>query len=83
MLNNAGYTLIGTAEEASIAEVRAVFDPNYFGMLRVIKAALPLVRAQGSGRIIGVSSSLAVAAMPLIGFYCATENGPSRRSTKA
>ncbi len=73
VLNNAGYTLIGTAEEASEEDVRALFDTNYFGTLRVIKAALPLLRAQGTGHIVGVSSSLGIAALPLIGFYCTTK----------
>lgn len=73
VLNNAGYSLVGTVEEASEAEVRAVFDTNYFGTLRVIQAALPLLRQQGSGHILGVSSTLGLVAMPLIGFYCATK----------
>ena len=73
VLNNAGYSLVGTVEEASEADVHAVFDANYFGALRVIQAALPLLRQQGSGHIIGVSSTLGHVAMPLIGFYCATK----------
>ena len=73
VLNNAGYSLVGTVEEASEAEVRAVFDTNYFGTLRVIQAALPLLRQQGSGHILGVSSTLGLVALPLIGFYCATK----------
>ena len=73
VLNNAGYSLVGTVEEASEAEVRAVFDTNYFGTLRVIQAALPLLRKQGSGHIVGVSSGLGIITMPLIGFYCATK----------
>jgi len=40
---NAGYSLVGTVEDASEADVRAVFDTNYFGTLRVIQAALPLL----------------------------------------
>ena len=73
VLNNAGYSLVGTVEEASEADVRAVFDANFFGTLRVIQAALPLLRQQGSGHIVGVSSGLGIVAMPLIGFYCATK----------
>jgi len=73
VLNNAGYTLVGTAEEAREDDVRDLFDTNYFGMLRVIQAALPLLRQQGSGHILGVSSSLGIEAMPLIGFYCASK----------
>jgi NAD(P)-dependent dehydrogenase (short-subunit alcohol dehydrogenase family) len=73
VLNNAGYSLVGTTEEASEDDVRAVFDANYFGTLRVIQAALPLLRQQGSGHILGVSSTLGIIAMPLIGFYSATK----------
>ncbi len=73
VLNNAGYSLVGTVEEASEADVRAEFDTNYFGTLRVIQAALPLLRQQGSGHIVGVSSTLGHVAMPLIGFYCASK----------
>jgi NAD(P)-dependent dehydrogenase (short-subunit alcohol dehydrogenase family) len=73
VLNNAGYSLVGTVEEASEIDVRALFDTNYFCMLNVIKAALPLLRAQGEGHILGVSSSMGIVAMPLIGFYCASK----------
>lgn len=73
VLNNAGYSLVGTVEEASEADVRAVFDTNFFGTLRVIQAALPLLRRQGSGHILGVSSSFGIVTMPLLGFYCATK----------
>ena len=73
ILNNAGYSLVGTIEEASETDVRAVFDANFFGMLRVIRAALPLLRKQGTGHILSVSSTLGIAAMPLIGFYCSTK----------
>ena len=73
VVNNAGYSLVGTVEEASEADVHAEFDTNYFGTLRVIQAALPLLRQQGSGHIVGVSSTLGHVAMPLIGMYCATK----------
>jgi Short-chain alcohol dehydrogenase of unknown specificity len=73
VLNNAGYTLVGTAEEADESDVRELFDANYFGTLRVIQAALPLLRQQGSGHILGVSSAMGIVAAPLIGFYCASK----------
>jgi NAD(P)-dependent dehydrogenase (short-subunit alcohol dehydrogenase family) len=73
ILNNAGYSLVGMIEEGTEAEVRALFDTNYFGTLRVIQAALPLLRKQGSGHILGVSSGLGITAIPLLGFYCATK----------
>ncbi|WP_336785027.1 SDR family NAD(P)-dependent oxidoreductase [Paenibacillus sp. MMO-177] len=73
VLNNAGYTLVGTTEEAGESDVRELFDANYFGTLRVIQAALPLLRLQGSGHILGVSSAMGIVAAPLIGFYCASK----------
>src|SRR6185437_317769 len=73
VLNNAGYSLAGMIEEGTEADVRALFETNYFGTLRVIQAALPLLRKQGSGHIVGVSSGLGITAIPLMGFYCATK----------
>ncbi|KKC26640.1 SDR family NAD(P)-dependent oxidoreductase [Sphingomonas sp. SRS2] len=73
VVNNAGYMLVGTVEEASEAEARALFDTNYFGTLSVIQAALPLMRAQGGGHIIGVSSALGLVSFPLMGLYCASK----------
>lgn len=73
VVNNAGYSLVGTIEEASEADVRVEFDTNYFGALRVIQTVLPLLRQQGSGHILGVSSTLGHVAMPLISHYCASK----------
>ena len=74
VLNNAGYPLVGTVEEVSEADIRAVFDTNYFGTLRVIQAALPLLREQGNGHILGVSSTVGIVTFPFIGTYCATKS---------
>jgi len=73
LVNNAGASLLATTEEASDEQIRGLFDANYFGMVRVLRAALPLLRQQGSGHILGVSSGLGITSMPLIGFYCATK----------
>ncbi len=73
ILNNAGYSLVGTIEEASLDDVRALYETNIFGALSVIKAALPLLRKQGGGHILGVSSSLGLESMPVIGYYCSTK----------
>jgi hypothetical protein len=48
--------------------IRGLFDANYFGMVRVLRAALPLLRKQGSGHILGVSGGLGITTLPLIGF---------------
>lgn len=73
LVNSAGYSLIATAEEATDEQIQDLFDANYFGVVRVLRAALPLLRQQGSGHILGVSSSLGITPMPLIGFYGATK----------
>ncbi|MAU20790.1 MAG: short-chain dehydrogenase/reductase [Martelella sp.] len=73
VLNNAGYALVGAIEEAIEAEVRAEFDTNVFGALSVIQAALPFLRAQKSGHIVGVSSVAGVYAGAITGFYNASK----------
>jgi NADP-dependent 3-hydroxy acid dehydrogenase YdfG len=73
VLNNAGYSLVGTIEEASADEVRALYETNIMGPLSVIKAALPLLRKQGSGHILGTSSNLGHVAVPVIGYYCSSK----------
>jgi NADP-dependent 3-hydroxy acid dehydrogenase YdfG len=73
VLNNAGYSLVGTIEEANAAEVRALYETNIFGALAVIQAALPLLRKQGGGHILGVSSTLGHVTMPVIGYYCSSK----------
>lgn len=73
LVNNAGSSLFAATEEASDEQVRGLFDVNYLGMVRVLRAALPLLRKQGCGHILGVSSGLGITALPLIGFYCATK----------
>lgn len=73
VLNNAGYSLVGTIEEASADDVRALYETNIFGTLAVIQAALPLLRKQGGGHILGVSSGLGHVTMPVIGYYCSSK----------
>lgn len=73
LVNNAGTSLFAATEEASDEQIRGLFDANYLGMVRVLRAALPLLRKQGRGHILGVSSGLGITALPLIGFYCATK----------
>lgn len=73
LVNNAGTSILAATEEASDEQIRSLFDTNYFGMVRVLRAALPLLRQQGSGHILGVSSGLGINSMPLIGYYAATK----------
>ena len=73
VLNNAGYSLVGTIEEGSADEVRALYETNIFGTLAVIQAALPFLREQGGGHILGTSSGLGHVTMPVIGYYCSSK----------
>ena len=73
VLNNAGYSLVGTIEEASADDVKAMYDTNIFGALAVIQAALPLLRKQGGGHILGTSSNLGHVTLPVIGYYCSSK----------
>lgn len=73
VLNNAGYSLVGTIEEANAADVKAMYDTNIFGALSVIQSALPLLRQQGGGHILGTSSNLGHVTLPVIGYYCSSK----------
>lgn len=73
VLNNAGYSLVGTIEECRADEVKAMYDTNIFGTLAVIQAALPLLRKQRGGHIIGVSSNLGHVTLPVIGYYASSK----------
>ena len=73
VLNNAGYSLVGTIEEASADNVRTMYETNIFGAIAVIQAALPLLRQQGYGHILGTSSNLGHVTLPVIGYYCSSK----------
>jgi NAD(P)-dependent dehydrogenase (short-subunit alcohol dehydrogenase family) len=73
LVNNAGYSQVGSIEESSIADTQAQFDTNVFGAMRMIKAILPIMRQQGSGRIINVSSVVGQVAPPYVGVYAASK----------
>lgn len=74
LVNSAGVTLLGAAEETSIAEAQTLFDTNLFGLLRTTKAVLPHMREQGSGRIVNVSSVLGFLPAPYMALYSASKH---------
>jgi NAD(P)-dependent dehydrogenase (short-subunit alcohol dehydrogenase family) len=73
VFNNAGFGLMGGVEEADDTEIRAIFEVNFFGALHVVRAALPALRARGSGFIVNMSSVAGVRAVPGLGYYAATK----------
>jgi NAD(P)-dependent dehydrogenase (short-subunit alcohol dehydrogenase family) len=73
LINNAGYELAGALEELSPEEARAQFETNFFGVVRMVGAVLPLMRRQKQGRIINVSSLSGVSAIPFLGVYSASK----------
>ena len=74
LVNNAGIGVSGAAEESSIAQVRALFETNFLGVLRVTNAVLPVMRAQGHGRILNLSSGLGFVPAPYNAHYSATKH---------
>jgi NAD(P)-dependent dehydrogenase (short-subunit alcohol dehydrogenase family) len=73
LVNNAGYGYMSAVEEGDDAEVRALFDTNYFGVVDTLKAVLPGMRAQGSGHVVNISSMTGLVANPPNAYYSSTK----------
>jgi len=73
LINNAGYGLFGAIEEVTEQDARKQFETNFFGLLWVTQAVLPILRAQNSGHIVQVSSFLGLVTIPVLGIYNATK----------
>jgi NAD(P)-dependent dehydrogenase (short-subunit alcohol dehydrogenase family) len=73
VVNNAGYGHFGMVEELTEAEARDQMETNFFGVLWVTQAALPLLRTQGGGHIVQVSSVGGVLSFPSLGVYAASK----------
>jgi NADP-dependent 3-hydroxy acid dehydrogenase YdfG len=73
LVNNAGFGVEGPIESVSLDEVRRMFETNVFGSIRRIQAVLPGMRERESGAIVNVTSTAAIAAPPLGGYYAATK----------
>jgi short-subunit dehydrogenase len=74
LVNNAGLGLLGGAEESSVAQAKALFDVNLFGVLRVTNAVLPTMRRQASGRIINMGSVMGFIPAPYLAVYASTKH---------
>lgn len=73
LVNNAGYSLAGASEEATVEQARALFETNFFGAVRMVHAVLPTMRRQAEGRIVNISSGVALARPPFLGMYAASK----------
>ncbi|BBX74411.1 short-chain dehydrogenase/reductase [Mycobacterium shinjukuense] len=74
LVNNAGVGVIGAAEESSITQAQQLFNTNFFGLVRLTRAVLPHMRAQGSGRIINIGSVLGFLPAPYGALYAASKH---------
>lgn len=75
LVNNAGFGVApGGAEESSVQQAHAIFDTNFFGIVRMTRAIVPHMRQQGSGRIINIGSVLGFLPMPYGALYAATKH---------
>jgi NAD(P)-dependent dehydrogenase (short-subunit alcohol dehydrogenase family) len=73
LVNNAAYRFHGAAEETSVDEARALFETNFLGMHRVTRAALPILRGGGGGKIVNISSLAGLNAPPFGAIYAASK----------
>ena len=75
LVNNAGFSVAPAGdEESSIDQARAVFDTNFFGIVRMTRAVVPHMRRQGRGRIINIGSVLGFLPAPYMAIYAATKH---------
>lgn len=75
LVNNAGFGVAPAgAEESSLDQARAIFDTNFFGIVRMTRAVVPYMRRQGSGRIINIGSVLGLVPQPYGALYAATKH---------
>jgi NAD(P)-dependent dehydrogenase (short-subunit alcohol dehydrogenase family) len=73
LVNNAGFGMLGAIEETSDAEARMLYDTNVFGLLNVTRAVLPVMRRQGAGHIVNMSSLGGYQATAAWGIYCSSK----------
>lgn len=71
LINNAGFGISGAVEFTDTAEAQRLFNVNFFGMVRMNRAVLPLMREQGGGRIVNLSSVAAPVPIPFQTYYSA------------
>jgi NAD(P)-dependent dehydrogenase (short-subunit alcohol dehydrogenase family) len=75
LVNNAGYGHLGVVEDVALDEIYRLFETNFFGPARLIKAVLPAMRKRRSGQIVNIASVGGLVGFPGSGYYCATKFG--------
>lgn len=73
LINNAGINIVGADECLTMDEVKSIFEVNFFGAYRLIQAAVPHMRKEGSGHVINISSTSGLRAVPGMGSYAASK----------
>jgi NAD(P)-dependent dehydrogenase (short-subunit alcohol dehydrogenase family) len=73
LVNNAGYSLVGALEMLSIDEIKEEFETNFFGIVNLIQRVLPIMRKEGNGRIVNVSSLAGRIGFPLASAYVSSK----------
>jgi len=73
VVNNAGFAIAGAVEDTSIEEAKSQLETNFFGVLRVCRAVLPVMRSQGEGLIVNIGSLGGVIALPFQALYSASK----------
>jgi NAD(P)-dependent dehydrogenase (short-subunit alcohol dehydrogenase family) len=73
VVNNAGISIMGSVEDTSIEEAKAQLETNFFGVLRVCRATLPILRRQGGGHVVNISSLAGIIGLPFSGLYSASK----------
>jgi NAD(P)-dependent dehydrogenase (short-subunit alcohol dehydrogenase family) len=74
LVNNAGYSMLGAVEETSMEQLRAIMEVNFFGTAAVTKAVVPVLREQGRGTVVQMSSLGGRLTFPGMGAYDATKH---------
>lgn len=81
VVNNAGYSLLGSIEDMSETEIENQFSTNVYGPVRVLKGILPFMRARKSGTIVNISSSAGIDGLPTCAMYAGTKFALEGEST--